>query len=495
MNNKTKTDHFMRKVNLAVIIFAWIVTILAILVNISVKMPFTQLLVVAGILVLVSLLPTITYVMKVRDVITKWYLIFGITLYVYYNLYAARGFGTFRGMFIMFVALILVSLYLDVRTLIGYAIGLLAITGILYFTAYEVFFDPVDMQTLMQFAVMLIGGSVLLYFSNLWGVEAKERAERSEELSKQKLDNNVEVIKQKSAILNLSLDEIISFLSQAKDDNNQIKTSIEEVADVTGHQAERAGINRNSIKDVKKSVEAVKNRIELVADKVTNMGNAANQGRQEIKRLEDYMAQVDTSSDQSVNNIEHLEKQSEEISSIVEIITGIVTQTNLLALNASIEAARAGEVGRGFAVVASEIRDLAEEAGNAASKIKNILGELRTYTSQAVGSVTEGSKIVKNGRQVTLTTTSSLQHILGDVETISGEVGNINLDIDLVNNSIVNLEGSTEELASTAEESSASAEQVSASSDEQFSKINIIFEKIEELRKLARELDGLTKKI
>lgn len=52
--------------------------------------------------------------------------------------------------------------------------------------------------------------------------------------------------------------------------------------------------------------------------------------------------------------MQHIERSSSRIASIVGVIDEIAFQTDLLVLNAGVEAARSGEAGKGFAVVAQE---------------------------------------------------------------------------------------------------------------------------------------------
>ncbi|WP_167737601.1 methyl-accepting chemotaxis protein, partial [Sphingomonas parva] len=111
-----------------------------------------------------------------------------------------------------------------------------------------------------------------------------------------------------------------------------------------------------------------------------------------------------------------IEKSSQEITKIIEVIDKIAFQTNLLALNASVEAAHAGEAGRAFAVVANEVRALAQRSADAAQEIGALISNSSRQVDNGVGLVGEAGK--------------ALGRIIGSVDEISGLVSQIAMAAD-----------------------------------------------------------------
>ncbi|WJS99558.1 methyl-accepting chemotaxis protein [Novosphingobium humi] len=145
-----------------------------------------------------------------------------------------------------------------------------------------------------------------------------------------------------------------------------------------------------------------------------------------------------------------IERSSQEINQIINVIDSIAFQTNLLALNAGVEAARAGDAGKGFAVVANEVRALAQRSAGAAKDIKTLI---HTSTEQ-----------VRGGVALVRETGAVLGNIVEQVGLINARVSDMTGSTQLqaaylseINKAIAHMDGITKQNAAMSEQANAAA--------------------------------------
>ncbi|MDT8978103.1 methyl-accepting chemotaxis protein [Paenibacillus sp. chi10] len=395
---------------------------------------------------------------------------------------------------LFYVVISLMTLYQNYRPII--------FTGVvsMLMTVY-IFYDPFLNEKLFTREPLLYLLMYLLFVT----IALSASAVFSQNLQRQVAERGSEALKSKEQAIEL-LGQIQSSVTMLNEFSHEQKLRAESTGTISREVTETfaqisTGFEQQtiSLQHIGSSVESVERSVSHVANGTNQLEQVASitlqlaeQGSGQIDTLVGEIDRVKRTVEQTVQVMDALNAQTEQVGDIVSTISDISAQTNLLSLNAAIEAARAGEHGKGFAVVSGEVRKLADHAKKATEDIATILETIRTQISAAAEQVQRGQSAVVSSveatgqvEQIMRTITDNTDQVNRQSEAMHEAVRDLQTQYSNMAHGVVTITNSTEEHM-------ASVEEVLANMEQQHMDIQVLVDGYSRLDKHVSDLKRLS---
>ncbi len=229
-----------------------------------------------------------------------------------------------------------------------------------------------------------------------------------------------------------AMNEISTTITELLATSRQISESAQRVAQIAGQTATSARLGDGTVDKANDSIGGIRRQVDLVVSHMLDLG-----------------------------------KKSQEIGSVLEVVSELAEQTNILAINATIEAAGAGDAGKRFAVVADEIRKLADRVGGSAKQIRVLIDDVRGAVNTTVMATETGSKAVDSGSKQFGEVAAAFRVIAGLVSTTTEAAREIELStkqqttaVEQVNIAIASVAQATKETEASSGQTLSTATQL-----------------------------------
>ena len=249
----------------------------------------------------------------------------------------------------------------------------------------------------------------------------------------------------------------------------ELSTAARDNSDGVARQTDAISMVATAINEMQSAIEEVAGNASRAADITKQAQEKGRNGATIIRNSSVQVQRLAAQISKAVEVIRKLSQDSENITSVLDVIREIADQTNLLALNAAIEAARAGEQGRGFAVVADEVRTLAKRTQQSTEDIQTMITALQTGVADIVAVMETGSKEAVETEKLATEAEAELQGILesmADISDMNTSVASATEEqtqvVDEINRSVTEIN----DLAAEGMERSGSIDRISKSLDD-----------------------------
>ena len=192
-------------------------------------------------------------------------------------------------------------------------------------------------------------------------------------------------------------EQIGSAVGQVQSSSSELQAAANQQASGAKEQATAMAEISTTISELLATSRQIAESAQRVAQNAEQTASSARSGHGTVDQTHQSITGIRRQVDQIVSHMLELGKKSQEIGSVMDIVSELAEQTNILAINATIEAAGAGEAGKRFAIVAEEIRKLADRVGGSTKEVRTLIEDVRSAVNTTVMATETGSKAVDAG--------------------------------------------------------------------------------------------------
>ena len=224
-----------------------------------------------------------------------------------------------------------------------------------------------------------------------------------------------------------ALTAVLSNANKVANAARKSREAAERVSMYSNAQHESAASMAAAIEEMTASINQISESGHEARTCACDTGIASNHGAEIISRNAGEIDLIVQIVKRAADAMAEVGRQSDQISTIIQVIRDVADQTNLLALNAAIEAARAGEQGRGFAVVADEVRKLAERTTQSATEITDMIVAMQNKARSAIEQVESVEAGIAGGKVLSAQATERMSVIHGHTDRVIAAVDGISV--------------------------------------------------------------------
>ncbi|BDU49640.1 methyl-accepting chemotaxis protein [Haliovirga abyssi] len=294
---------------------------------------------------------------------------------------------------------------------------------------------------------------------------------------------------EKSAeIVASAAEQLSSNIEEVTATSHQIMSGLEQVSKGTEVVAAGAELGKKIVIEIEEKMNIFQENIKKDYENIENVKKELKNNTGIIKEIAVGLDGSDNLFQELSDNILNLQEKGFNINKTVNKIDKVTIQTNMLAVNGFVEAAHAGDYGKGFNVVSNDIRNLANDSGENADQIQELVEGIQRQIGKTSVNIAESTKYTAIGVKESHGTQKILTDMGENIESLIGVYKNVLNNMEIINNALEEEKTGIVQIALAAKDSNEAVKAVMEDAKKQFKTMEEISMAIEDIATIADEL-------